>query len=79
MIYTKTNKSSSLAAALGVTKSSSLAEALGVTKSSSLAATLGVTKFITIVAMYQVTLCRASYVRLRCSTNPPLMITISLS
>ncbi len=41
-------------------------------KSSCLAPTLGVTKFIIVTDMNWVTLCCATEVRLRCSTNPPL-------
>jgi hypothetical protein len=41
-------------------------------KSSCLAPALGVTKFIIVGDMILVTLCCATYVALRCSTNPPL-------
>ncbi len=41
-------------------------------KGARLAPALGVTKFIIVIDMSLVTLSCATYVRLRCSTNPPL-------
>ncbi len=41
-------------------------------KSSCLARTLGMTNFLMVIAMDTITLCCATYVELRCSTNPPL-------
>jgi hypothetical protein len=41
---------------------------------SCLAQTLGVTKLIIVTDMIWVTLCCATYVRLRCSTNPPQFV-----
>ncbi len=39
---------------------------------------LGAAIFITVITMYLVTLCCATYVRLRCSTNPPHNIDVTL-
>jgi hypothetical protein len=47
-------------------------------KSSCLARTLGATTIIMVIAVDSVTLCCATYVGLRCSTNPPQRLAQAL-
>jgi hypothetical protein len=62
---------------MGMLKTSSgLAEAGSLNKSSGLAPALGVTKFINMRDIILVTLCCATKVRLRCSTNPPFLLHV---
>ncbi len=55
---------------------SHFSESSSLNKSSSLVAAVGVTKFTAIVPMSLVTLWRDTWVRLRCSTNPPYLLTL---